>query len=745
MKRTLSYLFFFNLVFIIFCSCESEPVAEISLIPRPTKVIQKPGIFDVKDERTYYYSGIDRESLRYRMTGLGFVETDEKSKASVVFSFDTTMIDGQYELEVASSKIDVKAKGTQGFMHALSTIDQLRMRDGQTIPCVQINDVPKFSYRGMHLDVARHFFSVESVKQYIDLLAFYKFNYFHWHLTEDQGWRIEIKKYPKLQEIAAYRKETLIGHYTDQPQQFDGKEYGGFYTQDEIREVVKYATLRGITIVPEIEMPGHSLAALAAYPELACTDGPFEVGTKWGVFEDVYCPTEKTFEFLRSVIDEVVDLFPGPYIHIGGDECPKTRWRESSFCQKLISELNLDDEHGLQSYFIQRMETYINSKGKRIIGWDEILEGGLAKDATVMSWRGYDGGIEAASDQHEVIMTPTSHCYFDYYQSTDKDEPLAIGGFLPLDKVYNFDPIPEDLDSAFAKYIIGAQGNVWTEYMPDFDQVIYMAFPRALALSEILWTYPENRNYNEFLQRLETHIEFWAKNNVQMANHLYSLELDMSTNNQGQIMVKPEFTPPGCKLGLLDSSGVYVVKDEYALESGSRYSFQWRKNGQNKGKEYSITTSDNAAFGQSINLKYEPHSKYEGYGATTLINGIPTNPKAYSGKEWLGFDGKDMVATIDLGDVESLNYGSIEFFNSPDSWIYPPREILVEASADNEHYVPVFQQKIEKSENKYMLVELPLRTISTRYLRVRARNHGTIKSGQGEGNPAWLFVGEITL
>jgi hexosaminidase len=355
----------------------------------------------------------------------------------------------------------------------------------------------------MHLDVGRHFFSVDFIKKYINLMAMLKMNTFHWHLTEDQGWRIEIKKYPKLQEIAAFRDETLIGHYSDKPHQFDGKKYGGFYTQEEIKEVVKYASARQITIIPEIEMPGHSQAAIAAYPELGCTGEQVKVATKWGVFEEIYCPKETTFKFLEDVIDEVSNLFPGKYIHIGGDEAPKIRWENCEHCQNLIKKEGLKDEHELQSYFIARMEKYINSKGKQIIGWDEILEGGLAPNATVMSWRGTNGAIEAAKQKHTVILTPQSHCYFDHYQSENKNEPLAIGGFLPLEKVYNFNPIPDELTTEEHQYVLGAQGNVWTEYMQTSENVEYMVFPRAIALSEVLWSAKEHRNYTDFIYRLE--------------------------------------------------------------------------------------------------------------------------------------------------------------------------------------------------------------------------------------------------
>ncbi len=417
-----------------------------------------------------------------------------------------------YRLNVTSDAVTVEAKTPAGLFYGLQTLTQLLFGDhtsGWSVPVVQIVDAPRFAYRGMHLDVGRHFFPVAFVKKYIDLLAMYKMNKFHWHLTEDQGWRIEIKKYPKLTEIGAYRQETVMGknfERFDRPYVGDGKPHGGFYTQAEVREVVAYARARYIDVIPEIEMPGHATAALAAYPEFACTDGPFDVPTTWGIFEDVFCPKEETFQFLEDVLTEVIALFPSQYIHIGGDEVPKVRWQESEVAQEVISREGLADEDELQSYFIKRIESFLQAQGRRLIGWDEILEGGLAPDATVMSWRGMEGGIEAARQGHDVIMTPTSHCYFDYYQADPEQEPLAIRGLTPLEKVYSFEPVPEMLSAEDAEHILGAQGNVWTEYMATTDYVEYMVFPRMLALSEVVWSPPDLRNWEGFVQRLPDHL-----------------------------------------------------------------------------------------------------------------------------------------------------------------------------------------------------------------------------------------------
>ncbi len=416
-----------------------------------------------------------------------------------------------YALVVDRDSIVVTGFDHAGVFYGLQTLTQLLPEGapppgGVDVPSVRIVDRPRFPYRGMHLDVGRHFFGPEFVKRYIDQLARYKINRFHWHLTEDQGWRIEIRRYPRLTAIGAYRAETMV-EKNFEPYVGDGVPYGGYYTQEEVRDIVRYARERYVTIVPEIELPGHSLAALAAYPELACTDGPFEVGTRWGVFDDVYCPKEETFEFLENVLTEVMELFPGEYIHVGGDEVPKDRWQDSDVARAVMEREGLADEDELQSWFVRRIEAFLNRHGRRLIGWDEILEGGLAPDATVMSWRGLEGGIEAARRGHEVIMTPTSALYFDFYQGNPETEPLAIGGSLPLDRVYAFEPVPDELTPVEARLIRGAQGNVWTEYMKTEDQVEYMVFPRMFALAEVTWSPREARDFEDFTRRLPWHLD----------------------------------------------------------------------------------------------------------------------------------------------------------------------------------------------------------------------------------------------
>ncbi|MFH5885557.1 beta-N-acetylhexosaminidase [Halalkalibaculum sp. DA3122] len=436
-----------------------------------------------------------------------------------------------YILTSDEEGVTIQSPSAQGVFYGVQTLRQLLPPEIEhtdpsltpqdvewMVPAVEIDDYPRFSYRGMHLDVARHFFPVEFIKKYIDILAMYKMNRFHWHLTEDQGWRIEIEQYPRLTEVGAWRDSTLVGHYGSGI--YDGERYGGYYTQEEIREVVEYARERYVTIVPEIEMPGHSSAALAAYPQFGCReDGDYQVQTTWGIFEDIYCPREETFEFLEDVLTETMELFPSEYVHIGGDEAPKAQWEESEVAQQVIQREGLEDEHELQSYFITRMERFLNEHGRQIIGWDEILEGGLAPNATVMSWRGIEGGIAAARQGHDVVMTPTSHVYLDYYQADPETEPLAIGGFTTLEKTYSFEPVPDVLNEEEAQHVLGAQGNVWTEYIKSPDKAEYMAYPRAMAIAELDWTPKSKKNFTLFWRRLQNHFKRFDIMDINAAEH----------------------------------------------------------------------------------------------------------------------------------------------------------------------------------------------------------------------------------
>ena len=524
MKRAIAavaYLLFF---------CALVHADDINIIPKPNSITPHDGYFELsrKTELIVSKEG-DRELAdvfnAYLQQNFGFklkIRPKASGRANAVSLSglvpDMELPKGGYRLGVAKNKVDIFATDQAGRFYAIQSLIQLlpaTKADKLKIPAVEISDAPRFGYRGMHLDVSRHFWPVSFVKKYIDLMSQYKFNTFHWHLTDDQGWRIEIKKYPRLTEIGSKRPES-VKEKNLQPYIGDGVPVEGFYTQDEVRDVVAYAKARFVTVIPEIELPGHSSAAWAAYPELGCKqDYKYKVQTTWGIFKEVYCPTEKTFQFLEGVLSEVIELFPdSPYIHIGGDEVLKDMWKESPEVKELMAREGLKDEPEVQSYFVRRMEKFINSKGKKIIGWDEILEGGLAPNATVMSWRGMKGGIEAAKAHHDVIMTPTDFAYFDYGQGDPAYEPINIGNYVTLQKVYSFDPVPKELSPEEAQYILGGQGNVWTEYIQTPEKVEYMVFPRMLALSEVLWTKPENKDYADFQRRSAANFARLDKQNV---------------------------------------------------------------------------------------------------------------------------------------------------------------------------------------------------------------------------------------
>lgn len=556
------------LIFIgITFSCEDQPeqkntIEDYNIVPKPTQLIMSDGkhIFNQNTEVNFPDALTNEaqfmiQSIR-SLTGqkVSFERTKDL-QARLTLGLDSTLTNSEaYHLEVDQDRIKIVGKTPAGVFYGVQSLIQLieiphdnSPKEVLSIPAVTIKDAPRYGYRGMHLDVARHFFDVDFVKRYIDLMAMHKMNTFHWHLTEDQGWRIEIQKYPKLTEIGAFRNGTIMGHYPGDGN--DNTQYGGFYTQDDIKEVLTHAAKRHVTVIPEIELPGHSQAAIASYPYLSCypeekTEVPNDmmsekskeiqqsgmpkiVQESWGVYNDVYCAgKEETFEFLESVLDEVITLFPSQYIHIGGDECPKENWKMCPNCQERIRNEGLEDEHELQSYFVQRIERYLNGKGKKIIGWDEILEGGIAPNATVMSWRGTNGGIEAAKQGHDVIMTPTTYCYFDYYQSKDtENEPMAIGGYLPVEQVYGFDPA-SGLGTDEEKYILGAQGNVWTEYMTTTGSVEYMVLPRMAAMSEVVWTNKDLQSFDDFKRRLTQFRNLYEARGFTYAKHIFQADGD---------------------------------------------------------------------------------------------------------------------------------------------------------------------------------------------------------------------------
>ena len=506
--------------------------ASIAIVPRPESLSVGRGRFVINANTVIYTDAASADIARrfaaslLPATGLAIpVRIGAAPATGIVLQRSaglTRLGDEGYELTVTARRVSIRAKERAGVFYGTQTIRQLLppqvFREAKVdsvawaIPAVRIVDRPRFAWRGAHLDVGRHFMPKEFVKKYIDLIALQKMNTFHWHLTEDQGWRLEIRKYPRLTGVGAWRTQTVVGRQNSKTDSttwhFDGQRHGGFYTQDDAREIVAYARDRFVNVVPEIEMPGHALAAIAAYPELGVTGQPADVGTRWGVYANILNADSSTVSFMQDVLTEVMALFPSRFIHVGGDEADKALWKTSPRIQARIRELGLKDEHELQSWFIQQMDAFLTAHKRRLVGWDEILEGGLAPGATVMSWRGTQGGIDAARAGHDVIMAPTSHTYFDYYQSQNTaGEPLAIGGFVPLQMVYSFEPVPAELEPQYRSHILGGQGQIWTEYLPGPKQVEYMAFPRLTALAEVLWTKPERKDYRDFLDRLAVHLE----------------------------------------------------------------------------------------------------------------------------------------------------------------------------------------------------------------------------------------------
>lgn len=755
-------LFFLLFLTISFCVKSQNP--DLNLIPKPQSVELKSGTFKI-DKNTTVYSEPEFEIAGnflndFLQNGARFqLKNASKSDAKIVFEKDNSQPSEGYFLDISDSKITIKSADSSGAFYAIQTLRQLLPAELEgpltpeggtiTLPHLTISDFPKFQYRGMHLDCARHFFDVEFVKKYIANLAMLKMNKFHWHLTDDQGWRVEIKKYHKLTSKGAFREETLIGHYNETPQKFDGKRYGGFYTQEEIKEVVAFAEKHNVTIIPEIEMPGHAQAAISAYPELGCTGKQIPVATTWGVFEDIFCPNENTFTFLENVLSEVMPLFPGEYIHIGGDEAPKIQWKNCAHCQKLIKDLNLKNEHGLQSYFIQRIEKFVNSKGKKIIGWDEILEGGLAPNATVMSWRGMQGGIDAAKQKHYVIMTPNSHAYFDYYQSDKPSEPLAIGGFIPLKKVYSFNPIPTELNAEEAKYILGAQANLWTEYIQNGKQVEYMVFPRVLALSEVTWNGPSQNlenDYPEFLSRFENFMPRLDALNINHANHLFEIEGKILKEN-GNVFYELTTPSKGKEIQFtLNDSKSEVYSKPILIQENSKVSANVFKNGEKVGSDFSEEIKYHKGISAKISLNVPPNPAYAAGGKEALINGISGSDKRYGDKEWLGFWGDDLEITIDFGKEVEINSVNLRFYDAPGQWIHLPNEIKVVILKNlNENNRAL---ELEKFSNYGNTVEAKskFKRRTGRYLKLFVKNYGVIPVNmQGAGNKAWTFIDEIII
>ena len=691
------------------------------------------------------------------------IAAGEQVKNAIVLGLDPSIANKEgYVLTTTPEGININGQTENGVFYGIQTIRKSIPAEAKEatilIPAGEIKDEPRFSYRGMHLDVGRHFFPKEFMKKYIDLLALHNMNTFHWHLTDDQGWRIEIKKYPKLTEIGSQRSRTVIGRNT---QEYDNTPYGGFFTQEEAKEIVKYAQERYITVIPEVDLPGHMLAALAAYPEMGCTGGPYEVCPRWGIFEDVLCiGNDQTMQFLEDVMNEIIEIFPSKYVHIGGDEAPRTRWEKCPKCQARIkteglkADKNHTAEDRLQSYCMTRIEEFLNSKGRQIIGWDEILEGDVAPNATVMSWRGMEGGIKAAQLGHDVIMTPTSFCYFDYYQTADtKDEPLGIGGYVPIEKVYSLEPVPAVLTEEQSKHILGAQANLWTEYIHSSEHVEYMVLPRMAALAEVQWTQPEKKDFKDFTKRLARLMKFYQRDGFNYAKHVFDLKVDFTPDVTKKAVV--------VTLSTIDDAPIYYTLDgtepttaslKYTepvaiTETADFQAVVIRPEGKSKVVNKKI--SFNKATYCPIELTFQPSEKYKFGGAITLVDGMKGND-SYATGAWLGFVGGDVEAIIDLGQETEIKRVATNAIVDMSAWIMGSTGLVVSISDDNKEFREVAAKDIpaetnidKKGVENY---EITFDPVKAQYVKVVIKRSPALPKGHaGEGKAAYMFIDEIEV
>ena len=679
------------------------------------------------------------------------------SEVEISYVTDGSLGEEAYEITARRGKVVVKASTERGFLYAAQTLAQMTTGDG-CIPCVHIYDAPRFAYRGMHLDVARHFFGVDQVKKYLDIMAIHKMNTFHWHLTDDQGWRVEIKRYPKLTEFGSMRKETAIGKgWYDV--KYDGIPHGGYFTQDEVKEIVAYAASKGITVIPEIDVPAHMLAAVASYPELCCTGEQHDVWGRWGVSPEILCAgKEESFEFLENVLMEIMELFPSEYIHIGGDECPKTRWAECPLCQARMKELAIADDEkalvNLQAYVTNRVETFLAQHGKRIIGWDEILEGNISQSATIMSWRGTDGGIAAAKAGHDVIMTPNTHCYLDYYQSRRiQDEPFAIGGFVNVEKVYSFEPYTPEMTPEQRAHILGVQANLWTEYIKTPEHLEYMLLPRMSALSEVQWCAPEKKDYGRFLDKMSSMVKIYQKLGYNFARHIFEV--------QPVIGVDVENASPQVRLTTQGDAPMYYTLDgSEPTASSTLYTEPVSVRDGEVFKAivvredipthvYSQSFTRHKAMGKAITMNTEPSELYAAGLPQSLVNGVLNEDQDAAAGEWMAWRGKPVEVVIDMNG-ESYSTLSVRTFVSKWEDMYAPLGLEAYVSEDGHTFEPIAAEEYPIEEEtvpdgikKYDL-EFP--ETSARYLKVVVKTVPALPEwSERTGKPAYLFLDEIKV
>ena len=762
---------------IVLCSCGSHD-PQIAIVPYPNHLETGRGTYRVTDRPVTCDSRTDERTQRAVVGFAARLATvtggtnpvtvaDEVPASGIRFVTDESLPAEGYELNVDGEGIEVRASQFPGFLYALQSLEHLLPAAvygtepapdaAWEVPCVKIADAPRFAYRGMHLDVARHFFSVDAVKRYIDVMAIHKLNTLHWHLTDDQGWRIEIKRYPELTAVGSIRKATVVRKEWGT---YDGTPYGGFYTQDEIRDVVKYAADRGVTVIPEIDLPGHMLAALTAYPELGCTGGPYEVWGRWGVADDVLCPgREKTFEFLEGVLTEVMELFPSEYIHIGGDECPKVRWEKCPRCQAKIRQLGLKDdgehtaEHYLQSYVTDRIGKFLAQHGRRIIGWDEILEGRAPSDAVVMSWRGSEGGIAAAKLGHDVIMTPNSHFYFDYYQSLDTDaEPFGIGGYIPMEQVYSYDPAFPELTPEQQKHILGVQANLWTEYVLSDEHLEYMLLPRLAALSEVQWCLPETKDWNRFIGSFRMD-KIYSQLGCEFAKHIFGVTASYAVDPEKGGVVMTLTTQGGAPIRYtLDGSDPTASSPLYKAPVTIGESCTFKAAALREGMQTPVYTRKfdfNKATGRRIALNAAPTLKYTYGGASLLVDGYRGGP-VYSNGAWIGFLNEPLDVTIDMQGAKPYSAVTVESLVEKGEWVFPPSSVGVYLSDDGREFTEAalmsVPQETAGSPDGVKPFKVLFPETSARYLRVVARTVDPIPAWHGAaGQKAHMFVDEIIV
>ena len=777
LEMTISYYHMKKHIFIIgalfalaFTACEKQiSTADYQVIPLPKEINlsdEKPFILDKNTVITY--SNTDEILSKEAGFLADFIEdilgfkpeikcSDEEVKNSIILDLNPDFFDNidAYQIIVNEYIIKITSSNTSGIFYGIQTLRKsLPVGTSSTkieLPAGIINDYPRFAYRGMHLDVSRHFFPIDSVKVYLDVMALHNLNRFHFHLTDDQGWRVEIKKYPKLTEIGAWRSGTIIG----KTMAFDTIRHGGFYTQEELRDLVKYAEDRHITIIPEIDLPGHMLSAVASYPEIGCTGGPYEVWKQWGVSEDVVCAgNEQAMQFLEDVLLEVMDIFPSEYIHIGGDEVPRDRWIECPKCQAKIKELGIkgDDKHSaedyLQSYVMSRMEQFVENHGRHIIGWDEMLDGELAPNATVMSWRGTSGGYKAAKMHHNVIMTPNDYVYFDYYQSLDTEsEPEAGGGYNSVKKVYSLEPIPEGLTKDEEKYILGPQANIWTEYASEFNVVLFRLLPRLGALAEVQWCNPDQKNYYDFVKREYRMTRLYKLYHWRYATHIFDIDVKITPNIQdGVIDVTMTKQVDGDIMYSIDHQDFVKYSEPLKINKNCHLEGYVQYPDGSKGKVYKTNFDFSKASMKPIVVKDQPHRNYAYDGPQMLIDGLHGGSNYRSGR-WLGWYGINLDATIDLQEVREISSVRFNLLINMKDWIFNAKSVKVLGSNDGENFTEIASQDFDllpaDYESSFYPVDIVFEPANTRYVEVIVTPYDCPEGHSGYGYPAWIFVDEI--